>query len=678
MSGVLVGIDVGGTFTDVLAYDPATGAMGSAKVPSLPQAQWIGVMDALAALGIAPGSIRAFVHGTTIATNALLERKGAVTGLVTTRGFRDVLEIGKARRLTGGLFHTAFQRIAPVVPRPLRLETGERTLADGGVEREVAPEELEAMAGAFRAAGVQAVAVAFVNSYVNEANERAAAEALRRLLPGVPVSQSAALARERGEFERTSTCVLNAYLTPLMAGYLDTLAAALRERGVAAPVNIMGSNGGAMTLAEAAGRVAGTFLSGPVGGVSGAIRVAEMAGLRDIITFDMGGTSTDVSLVHGLAPRMSFDNQIDAYPLQMPQLDIHAIGAGGGSVVWLGPDGTLQIGPRSAGALPGPACYSRGGTEPTLSDANLLLGRLPVSRPLAGGLMLDRGLAEAAFRRVAEAMGTQDLVALADGALRIAVAKMAGAVREVSVHRGFDPRDFALVGFGGAGPMHVFQVAEELAIPQVMIPRLPGHLCALGQMLADLRRDTVAVWGGRLGALRPADLKARADAMRSEAARLLQADGMGSGRQRHDFTLDIRYVGQSFTLPIPWDPAHADWTPVREAFDARHRETFGYSTDANDVEIVNVRLVSLGLVDKPQLQFKPDTTRDALLEQRSVWFSDWVDCPVYLRDAMPAGLAFDGPAIIEEAGGTSVLPPGWSARVHASGALLCNAPGAGI
>ncbi len=670
----LVGIDVGGTFTDILAYDPSEARLRSAKVPSIPGQQWRGVLDALAALGIEPDAIRAFVHGTTIATNALLERKGAPTGLVTTKGFRDVFEIGKARRLVGGLFDTEWTRLPALVPRDLRIEVPERIAADGAVQVAAQTIDFGPIATEFRRRGICSVAVAFINSYVNDVNEAHAAEALKKLMPEAMVSHSAALVRERGEFERTSTCVLNAYLTPLMVEYLETLTAALRERGVTAPVNIMGSNGGAMTLAEAARRVAGTFLSGPVGGVSGAIRVAEVAGLRDIITFDMGGTSTDVALVHGLSARMSFDNQIDAYPLQMPQLDIHAIGAGGGSVIWLGPDATLQIGPRSAGAVPGPACYGQGGTEPTISDANLILGRLPVARPLAGGLMLDRKLAEDAFRRVANRMGTTDIVALADGALRIAVAKMAGAVREVSVHRGFDPRDFALVGFGGAGPMHVFQVAEELGIPQVMIPRLPGHLCALGQMLADLRRDAVAVWGGKLSALRLDDLKARAASLREQAERQLRADGVEPQRQRHEFTLDIRYVGQSFTLPIPWNPGNADWTPVREAFDARHRETFGYAAADNDVEIATVRLVSLGVVDKPELKFNPEGAGDALLERRQVWFSGWVECPVYQRDAMRAGHAFQGPAIVEEAGGTSVLPPGWTARVHEGGALICAGP----
>jgi N-methylhydantoinase A len=669
----LVGIDVGGTFTDVLAYDPTAGKLFSAKVPSMPGAQWRGILDALSALGIAFDTIRAFVHGTTIATNALLERKGAPTGLVTTVGFRDVLEIGKGRRLIGGLFDSAWQRPMPIVPRDMRFEVPERVGADGSVNCDLNRFDFRLLAEAFRSAGIRAVAVAFVNSYVNDTNEQKAAEALAKLMPGVLVSQSAALIRERGEFERTSTCVLNAYLTPMMVDYLNTLSSELKRRGVRASVNVMGSNGGAMTLSEAGRRVAGTFLSGPVGGVNGAVRVAEMAGLRDIITFDMGGTSTDVSLVHDLKPRMSHDNQIDAFPLQMPQLDIHAIGAGGGSIIWLGQDGTLQIGPHSAGALPGPACYGRGGEEPTISDANLVLGRLPVERPVSGGLVLNRQLAEQALRRLAVQLKTSDIVALADGALRIAVAKMAGAVREVSVHRGFDPREFALLAFGGAGPMHIFHVAQELAIPTVMVPRFPGHLSALGQMLADLRRDAVMVWGGRLVELDIGELRVRANAMAAEAGAFLVKDGVAPERHHHAFSLDMRYAGQSFTLAIPWIAADLEWAPVRKAFDARHEETFGYADAANEVEIVNIRLVSKGLVDKPELGFRNTRSGDPLIERRRVWFDGWTDCPIYDRERMAPGFRFEGPAIVEEAGGTSVIPAGWRIRVHESGALLCTA-----
>jgi N-methylhydantoinase A len=666
----VVGVDVGGTFTDILAYNPADHSLLSAKVPSMPGEQWNGVLDALASLAIEPRAIRTFVHGTTIATNALLERKGAPTALVTTKGFRDVLEIGKGRRLVGGLFEANWQRPAPIVPRELRFEVRERTRADGTTQTEVEEADFKDIVEALRSRGIRSVAVAFINSYVNDTNEKRAAWLLQEAMPDVAVSQSAALAPERGEYERTSTAVLNAYLTPTIVHYLQTLGGALRSRGVSAGVNIMGSNGGAMTLAEATKRVAGTFLSGPVGGVCGAARVAEMAGQRNIITFDMGGTSTDVALIRDLSPRMSYDNRIDAYPLQMPQLDIHAIGAGGGSLIWIGADGTLQIGPRSAGAVPGPACYGRGGTEPTISDANLLLGRLPTQRPLSGGLMLDKAAAERAFQTVASQLKTTDLVALADGALSIAVAKMAGAVREVSVHRGHDPRDFVLVGFGGAGPMHIFLVAEELGVPRVVIPRFPGHLCALGQMLADIRRDSVLVWGGPLSRIKIEELQQRAKAMLETAERLLESDGVKPAKREHSFTLDMRYVGQSFTMPIEWDPAAKDWSAVRKAFDARHNETFGYAASDNDAEFVNVRLVSVGLVEKPKLTFKVDPGVNMKIETGRVFFGAWLDCPVYNRNAMEPGLRLEGPAVIEEAGGTTVVPPGWVIEVHESGSLV--------
>ena len=692
-----VGVDVGGTFTDLIAHDSG-GVLHSAKVPSLPGEQWRGVLDALASLGVEPTSIRAFVHGTTIATNALLERKGATTGLVTTEGFRDLLEIGKGRRLIGGLFDPEWQRPAPLVPRDRRLEVPERMAADGSVVRPLDGVDFDALAAALHAKGVEAVAVALLNSHVDDAHEQAVARELASRLPEAAICGSAELTPERGEFERTSTAVLNAYLTPVMRAYLAALRKALHDRDIHAPVNIMGSNGGAMTLAAAADRCAGTFLSGPVGGVTGAVRVAASAGVKDIITFDMGGTSTDVALVHGLAPRMSHDNQIDAWPLKMPQLDIHTIGAGGGSIVRIQDDGTLGVGPQSAGAVPGPACYGRGGIEPTVSDANLLLGRLPVGRALAGGLVLDAENARAAFRRLRSRMGgdggfagggggerdpeTQahhvrggggdGLVALASASLRIAIAKMAGAVREVSVHRGFDPRDFTLLGFGGAGPMHAMTVAEELGISRVLVPRFPGHLSALGQMLADLRRDTVVSWGGRVTELAIDAMRARVFAMRDDGAGKLEADGIPRDRQRHEFTLDVRYVGQSFTLPIRWNPTDTSWTPLRAAFDVRHEETFGYADPASDIEIVNVRLVSIGEVDKPAVDFAPAGSGDPVIERRPVWFGEWIETPVIDRERLAAGWRAEGPAVVEEAGGTTVAPPGWTVEVDSSGALMCE------
>jgi N-methylhydantoinase A len=667
----VVGIDVGGTFTDLLVFDEVEGRLLSAKVPSLPGAQWQGVLNALSELKIDFDAVRAFVHGTTIATNALLERKGAKTALVTTNGFRDVLEIGKGRRLTGGLFDTTWQRPQPLVPRDLRHELGERTAADGAILSAVSDDEVASLIAVLRQQGAEAIAVAFVNSYVNPANESAVVSALRRVLGVKAVTQSSSLIPERGEFERTSTAVLNAYLTPVMTTYLETLSSELSRHGVRAPVNIMGSNGGAMTLEVAAERCAGTFLSGPVGGVGGAIYVAGMAGVRDLISFDMGGTSTDVALVHDLTPRMSHDNQIDAYPLRMPQLDIHTIGAGGGSIIWAGADGTMQIGPQSAGAVPGPACYGRGGVQPTISDANLLLGRLSTERALAGGLRLDAGAAERAIRGLGAALGSDNPQALAEAAVSIGVAKMAGAVREVSVHRGFDPRDFTLVAFGGAGPMHGFLVAEELGMSRVLIPRYPGHLSALGQMMADLRRDFVKAWGGRLSEMSPAALTTEVEMMRRHANELLLADGIGRDRHRHEVAVDMRYVGQSFTLSIPWR-LDQDLQPLRQAFDRRHEETFGYADTANEAEIVNVRLVSIGAIDKPLMTFIPPTEAKPSVGRRRAWFGGWIDTPVYDRAEMPTGLTIEGPVIVEEAGGTTIVPPGWTVRVHDNGALLCD------
>ena len=671
----LIGVDVGGTFTDVLCLDLATHALLSAKVPSLPGSQWRGVLNALEALGIDVAAIHAFVHGTTIATNALVERKGAKTALVTTEGFRDTLAIGRTRRLIGGLFDIKFQRPRPLVERALRIEVPERTTADGEILTDVAEYDFAILAERLKRDNVETVAVCFINAYANPANEAAARMRLAELLDDMAVCHSVAVVREKGEFERFSTCVLNAYLTPVVRSYLETLGDELVGHGVTAPVSIMGSNGGSMTLAQAGEFAAGTFLSGPVGGVGGALRICEMAGIADCITFDMGGTSTDVALIHGLRPRISHDNQIDAYPLQVPQLDIHTIGAGGGSIAWADVDDTIEVGPHSAGAVPGPACYGRGGTEPTISDANLMLGRLPTARPLAGGLMLDKERAEEAFGKLVQRIDGDgaDPITLADGVIRIAVAKMAGAVREVSVHRGFDPREFALLGFGGAGPMHVFFVAEELAIPRVIVPRFPGHLSALGQLLADRRLDMVRARGGRLSALAPADLKAEAARMRQAAAKTLRSEGFAVARQSHGFTVDMRYVGQSFTLAVPFDPAATGWDALREDFVRRHARTFGHADINNDAEIANIRLVSLGIVDKPDLTYAPENSTDVLAYRRSVWFDGcWTDCPVYDRVAMEAGFEFEGPAIVEEAGGTSVVPPGWRIEVLASGTLDCR------
>lgn len=670
----IVGIDVGGTFTDILCYSATNHAVLSAKVPSVPGNQWRGVLEALHALGIDLSSIIAFVHGTTIATNTVLEHKGAKTGLLTTEGFRDVIEIGLTRRLVGGLFDIKFVRQAPLVDRSLRLEAPERVAADGTILRDINGFDYAAVADSFKNANVGAVAICFVNSYKNDSNEAKAGEALRRLLPEVPVTESAILLPEKGEFGRFSTCVLNAYLTPRIVDYLQTLTAALADRGVKAPVSIMTSNGGAMTLERAAKTAVSTFLSGPVGGVNGTIRICEMTGTPNCITFDMGGTSTDVALIHNRMARTSHDNQHEAFPLAWPQLDIHTIGAGGGSVISAQSDGTLEVGPQSAGAIPGPACYLRGGKLPTISDANLLLGRLTSERAISGGLKLSMDAAREAMAELAKQIGRSedDVQELAESALRIAVAKMAGAVREVSVHRGHDPRDFVLFGFGGAGPMHLLPVADELYVPRAMIPPMPGHLSAFGQMLADHRRDYVAVWEGTASKSQFSDLEKRIAELRDQATFQLKEDGFDTSKQRFTFSVDMRYAGQSFTLSIPWQETNKSWEPLVAAFLARHEENFGYADSNNDTQVTAIRLVALGLVDKIDIAFSLGEGKDVVVETRPVWFDgEKHDCKVYDRTKLNEGYVFEGPAIVEEPGCTSVVPPKWRVTVLPSSALDC-------
>ncbi len=665
----VVGIDVGGTFTDILALDEATGQLRSAKVASMPGQQWAAILASLAAMGLAPGDVALFVHGTTIATNAVLERKLGRTAFITTAGFRDALEIGKTRRLTGGLFDLHFARPRPIAERRHRYELDERLAADGTRLRSFPAGAIPALAAALAEAGIEAAAIGFLNSTIDDAEEQRAKALLQQAAPGLAIAASAEVARERGEYERFSTAVLNAGLMPVIGRYLDGLVAAVGSG--AAPVHLMGSNGGTLTVAAARRFPVRTFLSGPVGGVIGAQRVAALAGIDRFISFDMGGTSTDVALIDGALPRMAHDNLVDAFPVCLPHLDIHTIGAGGGSIADRRADGALDVGPHSAGALPGPACYGRGGTAATISDANLLLGRLDAARKLGGTLDLSRPAAQAAFARLAAALGGGDPLTLAEGVIRLAVMKMAGAVRTVSVHRGQDPRDFPLVGFGGAGPMHVFLVAEELDIPTVLIPRFPGHLSALGQLFAPYRIDLVRPCKLALAGLEEAALDALAAGLAAEAAQLAAADGMAGGLAL-SFAADLRYVGQSFTLPIPLAAEGPRVPALRPGFDTAHRSTFGHARTDHAVEMVNLRLVATRPRQAPALE-RPAPALAAPAATRPVyWGGAWRQAAVYDRQTLPPDWSCTGPAIINEPGGTTVLPPGWTATLEPYGSLLCR------
>lgn len=672
-SRYLVGIDVGGTFTDVLCLDIQTGVLQSAKVPSLPGEQWRGVLASLAELSISFGEIGTFVHGTTIATNALLERKGAKTALITTAGFRDTIEIGKTRRLVGGLFDPTFERPSPLVERRNRLEINERMGADGQVISTVKFTDVEEAASHLKEQGVEAVAIGFLNSHLNDTHELHVLELLRNRLPELSaLCASSEISRDSGEFERFSTAVLNAYLSTTVAGYLDRLAAELQSQQVTADVQLMSSHGGFLTLAEARSYPVRTFLSGPVGGVIGAKYVLAQAGIDNFITFDMGGTSTDVALVAGSMPGLSYSNLIDAFPTQAPQLDIHTIGAGGGSIASRGSDGSLEVGPESAGAVPGPAAYQRGGNHPTITDANIVLGRLQ-DRPLAGKLALSREMATKVFEKLAGADNSaEELISTAEAVLKIAVLKMAGAVREVSVHRGYDPRDFHLVGFGGAGPMHVFLVAEELGIERVVIPVHPGHMSALGQMLADYEVHLVHAFGAEYRTVSENQIRIVIQKMRSLAGIQLQAAGLRFEDAKETFHAEARYAGQSFSLPI-WitDPGEPSLANIADGFHEKHAATFGYASPEVAVELVKIRLIASvpRALRSIHLGSMPGTSR----EKRRVpvfWNGHWTETAALARHSLRSGETLTGPVIIEELGGTTIVPPSWSVTVDACGNLI--------
>src|SRR5262245_42926899 len=485
-----VGVDSGGTFTDVCLVDDATGDIRVWKVPSTPDdpstAIALGAVEGLGAAGDRTTAVAYFGHGTTVATNALIQHRGALTGLITTEGFRDLLEIGRQRR--PHLYDLQADKPLVLVPRALRAEVAERMRHDGRVETALDLAEVRRVARELRRAGARSIAVCFLYAYVDPTHERAVRRILEEECRDVFVTCSHEVAPEFREYERLSTVVVNAYLGPVMEGYLARLGPRLIEAGVATPPHITQSNGGVMTFETARAQPVRTALSGPATGVVGGLEVGLLAGVRDLITFDMGGTSTDVSLVEDGRPKLAGEMEVHGYPLKTPALDIHTVGAGGGSIAYVDSGGLLKVGPRSAGAVPGPVCYGLDGEEPTVTDANVVLGILNPTHLLAGLMSIDRTRAEAAIGRLADLLGL-DLMTTAQGIVSVVTANMARAIRVISVQRGHDPREYTLVAFGGAGPLHAARLARELEIPRILVPRYPGILCALGLLLSDLKTN---------------------------------------------------------------------------------------------------------------------------------------------------------------------------------------------
>ena len=677
----IAGIDVGGTFTDLTAVDERTGRVVVTKVVSRPRNEAAAVLAGLQALGIASREVRRLVHGTTVGTNAILERRGARVAVLTTAGFRDLIEIGRTKRNIPALFVPTFVRPRPVVERRHRFEVTERLDAAGAVLVPLDVPSVERALDQALAAGAGALAVCLLHAYLNPAHERAIADAAKGRCPGLPVSCSADVVPEYREFERFSTTVLNAYLQPLMDDYLTGLEERLRATGYAHGVLTVGSSGGMMTTETARRLPIKTIFSGPGGGVSQACFVGAVTGVRDFITYDMGGTSTDVCLVRALAPVTTSDSMLGAFPVKVPQLDMHTVGAGGGSIAWLDVDGSLQVGPRSAGAAPGPAAYGLGGTEATVSDANVVLGRIGTARRLGGAIALDPARARAALTDLAARLGgALSVEALAEGIVRIAVARMTSAIREISIQRGYDPRDFTLIAFGGAGPMHALALADEIGLPRVLVPRHPGNFSALGLLASDIKHDDVRT---RVGPLRErlALLPGLFAEMAGAARRQLELEGFAADRQRLLGALDLRYRGQAFELRLEVGDARAPALETVEAeFHRQHLAAYGHANPDAAIELVNARLTARGVVDKPAAErYRSGTTAldAALVERRPVWFGGaWHDCPVWERDRLPERAALRGPAIVEEFGATTVLLPGWHGAVDAHGNLRCAREGA--
>ncbi len=665
-----LGVDVGGTFTDLVLYDRDTARLDILKTPSTPRNQADGILTGMGRLGLDAASLDRFVHGTTVATNTALERDGASLAVLTTAGHKDVLVVGRGNRMA--MYNIKAPPIRPLLPRSRCFEVDERVRADGTVLRALDEEQVERLADRLAAEGVEAVAICFLHAYANPDHERRCAAIVSRRLPDAVVATSAEVLREYREYERFSTTALNAYVAPRMRRYLGDLRAQLSRSGFTAPLTVMTSNGGALPAGRVEDLPVLSMLSGPAAGVIAAGHIGMEADIPDLITCDMGGTSTDVCLVRGGEYGMTTDGRVGAFPIKIRQIDINSIGLGGGSIAALASGGFLTVGPRSAGAFPGPACYGRGGQEPTVTDANLVLGRLRAERPLGGEIVLDAGLAEAAVERLAEAVGL-GTIAMAEGILRIATVSLASAIKEVSVMRGIDPRDFALLPFGGAGPLHATDVADELGMRIVVVPPMPGNFSAFGLLIADTRRDFVRTQVSLAGATTASEVRACLQELIEAGKAELANSGVEASRRRYVASLDMRYSGQSFELSVPCPVDVADMATIERRFGEVYAARYG-GTTAAAIEIVSYRIAAWGLTEKPVLP-RPAAPvagdAEAGIETAAVVFGgERREILIRRRDRLAPGYSFAGPALVEEEGSSTVVPPGWTASCDAVGCLV--------
>jgi N-methylhydantoinase A len=666
-----LGCDTGGTFTDLVAFDEQVGRFSFHKVSSIPadpgRAIVQGWCELVERCQVTQNAVRLLVHGTTIATNAVLQRKGAKIGVITTAGFRDVLHIQRQDRPR--MYDLRSRRAKPLVPRRLRLELNERTLFDGKVRTPIDHAQLGRLIDQLRNEQVDAVAVCLLHSYINPAHELEVGRALANALPTATVSLSHEVVGEQGEYERFSTCVMNAFVQPVMQGYLSRLDVRLNEAGFVSPLFVMKSNGGVMSSAAAGRQSVETILSGPSGGVVAGVAIAKLHHNQNLITADMGGTSFDVSVIHEGRTAFARESEMGGLALAVPMLDIHTVGAGGGSIAWVDTGGSLRVGPHSAGAAPGPACYGRGGAEPTVTDANLVLGRLSATSLLGGGMTLDL---EAARRAIKDRVGLPlglPLTTAAEGITRVVNATMTAAIRKLTVERGFDPHTFVLCPFGGAGPLHGAELASEMGIQECLVPIAPGITSAIGLLMSNLREDRVRTHIALLRTDALANIGQILDELASDAStRLGFSDSPRSLRR----AFGMRYHGQRYELFISLADGALDRSQIEEDFHREHQRVYGYDRQDQLVEVASIWVsveLDLKAVAFPQV-WRATTDPNPTASRKVYYAATTHETPIFSRDSLGAGTTLVGPAIIEQLDATTVVWPGQRLRVDDYGQMV--------
>jgi N-methylhydantoinase A len=681
-----IGVDIGGTFTDVALVDDVSGHIGVAKVPTTPRDLTEGVLCAvkmaMSRYDVAATEVGLLSHATTVVTNAILEESGVRAALITTRGFRDVLELRRSAR--ANLYDLFQDAPATLIPRRRRFEITERVGADGAIVTPLAEDEIDGLIAALKAAQVDAIAISLIFSFLNPEHERRLGARLQAALLGLPVYLSSEVLPEIKEFERSSTTAICAYVGPILASYLARLEQATRSLALP-PLYLMGSNGGILEAAEALAMPAMAVESGPAAGVVAAALVARQTGRLDLLSFDMGGTTAKASLIRAGRYETTPEYEVGGgssmtrwmngtgHPIRVPVIDLAEVSAGGGSIAWVDRAGALRVGPKSAGAEPGPVCYARGGTEPTVTDCNLLLGYLDRGSLLGGDLSIDHAAAEAAVRRrLAEPLGV-DVRTAAAAVIDVVNHAMAEILKIVSLQRGHDPRDFVLAAFGGAGPLHCAALASELGIAEIICPPIPGAFSALGLVGTDLKRDYVRTVYTTTSVAESAALESAFVALESAGAAMLDRAGIAFDRRRFERSVDARYARQSYELSVPV-PAHAidpaALQEIAETFHDRHRHTYGHDNRSEPVQIVNVRLAAIGATAPLVIRDKvARSAADAVKSKRQVWFraTGAVDATIYDRKRLPAEWQAPGPVVIESLESTILVPPGWQARMDADG-----------